>query len=79
MIVAADNVPKIGQEIELMVCWLNEKAMMPRGKYTIKHTTKDVKGIITNVDYKIDINTLNKNFDDKSVGLNEIAKITIKR
>ena len=78
MIVKEGNEPNAGQEIDLMVCWLSEKAMVPRGKYIIRHTTKEVRGIITNVEYKININTLEENPDDKTIGLNEIAKITIK-
>lgn len=78
MIVAADNIPKTGQEIEMMVSWLSEKPMVHRGKYAIKHTTKDARCIITDVQYKMNINTLEKDYNDKQVGLNDIAKISIK-
>lgn len=78
MIVPADQRPKIGQEIDLMVCWLNEKPMILGGKYTIRHTTSELRGIIREVDYKVNINTLEKNAEDRTVGLNEIAKIRIK-
>ncbi len=43
MIVRENNVPSIGQDIEMMVCWMNEKKLMHGGKYTIRHTTKEVK------------------------------------
>ncbi|MBN2697699.1 MAG: GTP-binding protein [Bacteroidales bacterium] len=78
MIVPADDRPNISQEIEVMVCWLNEKPMVQGGKYIIRHTTSELRGIIREVDFKVDINTLNHNTEDKSVGLNEIAKIKIK-
>jgi len=78
MIVPADDRPKIGQEIEAMVCWLNEKPMVPGGKYVIRHTTSELRGIIREVEFKVDINTLHHNGADKTVGANEIAKIKIK-
>lgn len=78
MIVGDDDLPKTGQEIDLMVCWLNEKAMVLGGKYTIRHTTAELRCVIRDVKYKMDINTLEENTKDKNVGLNEIARISIK-
>ena len=78
MIVPADQKPKIGQEVDLMVCWLSEKPMMLGGKYTIRHTTSELRGIIRGLKYKVNINNLEENRDDQSVGLNEIARITLK-
>ena len=78
MIVKPNNQPEIGQDIELMICWLNEKKMNVGGKYSIKHTTKDARCVIKEVRYKININTLHKIEDDKSIGLNDIGRILIR-
>ena len=78
MIVPSDQKPRIGQDIDLMVCWLGEKPMVTGGKYTIRHTTSELRGIISQVDYKVNINNLEHDTDDKSVGLNEIVKIKLK-
>ncbi len=78
MIVPADQKPNIGQEIDVMVCWLGEKPMVIGGKYAIRHTTSEVRGIIKELDYKVNINNLEQNKDDKTVALNEIAKVSIK-
>jgi sulfate adenylyltransferase subunit 1 len=78
MIVPAGQVPRIGQEVDVMVCWLNEKQMVLGGKYVIRHTTSELRGIIREVAYKVDIDTLEQNTADKHVGLNEIARIRIK-
>jgi len=78
MIVPAGQKPKVGQEVDLMVCWLGEKPMVLGGKYAIRHTTAELRGIIRDLDYKVNINTLEENREDRSVSLNEIAKITIK-
>lgn len=78
MIVKPNNQPEVGQDIELMLCWLNEKKMTPGGKYSIKHTTKDARCVIKEVRYKININTLHKIEDDKTIGLNDIGRVLIR-
>jgi sulfate adenylyltransferase subunit 1 len=61
-----------------MVCWLGEKPMVMNGRYWIRHTSSDARCIIKDMVYKIDINTLAKNGSDKSMSLNEIARIWIR-
>jgi sulfate adenylyltransferase subunit 1 len=78
MIVADENQPSVSQDITFKFCWLSETPLVPGGKYSLKHTSKDVRCIIKSIDYKIDINTLEKNHEDKSVGLNEIGQMTIR-
>ncbi|WP_018344202.1 sulfate adenylyltransferase subunit CysN [Cytophaga aurantiaca] len=78
MIVKPNNQPEVGQDIELMLCWLNDKKMTPGGKYGIKHTTKDARCVIKEVRYKMNINTLHKIEDDKTIGLNDIGRVLIR-
>ena len=78
MIVDAVNQPIQGQEIDLMICWLNSKPLLHRGKYLLKHTSNEMKCVVTEVAYKVNINTLEEYDEDTNIGLNEIAKITIK-
>jgi len=78
MIVRENNKPEVGQDIDLMVCWLNEKALIPGGKYTIMHTSKQARCIIKQVQYKVDINNLHRIEDDLTIGLNEIGRIKIR-
>jgi len=78
MIVRENNVPNAMQEFDVMVCWLNNDRMNVGGKYAIRHTTKDARCIIKDIRYKIDINTLHRNETDKEIGMNDIARVTIK-
>lgn len=78
MICKPDNQPTVGQDIEIMLCWLNEKKLQPRGKYAIKHTTKDARCIVKEVKYKVNINTLHRIEDDKEIGLNDIGRVLIR-
>ncbi|WMN12339.1 sulfate adenylyltransferase subunit CysN [Marivirga salinae] len=78
MLAKVNNQPTIGQDIELMVCWLNVTPLKLGGKYTVKHTTNEARAIIKEVKYKVNVNTLEKNEEDKEVGANDIARITLK-
>ncbi len=78
MIVRVNNSPKVSQDIELMICWMNEKKLILGGKYAIKHTCKDARCIIKEVKYKMNINNLHRIEDDKEIGLNDIARISIR-
>lgn len=78
MLAKPNNKPEVGQEIDLMMCWMGDKPMNPKGKYLLKHTTNEVRAMITDTLYKVDINTLHKLEEDKAVGMNDIARIKIK-
>jgi len=78
MIVKSNNPPERGQDIEAMLCWFSDKKMMVRGKYLLRHTSKEVKAIVSDLQYKININTLRKIEDDKEFGLNEIGRACIR-
>ncbi len=78
MIVRANNQPEPQQDIEVMLCWLNNKGPIPRTKYTVRHTTADAKAMIKDIRYKLDINTLHRNEEDKSVTANDICRATLR-
>ena len=78
MIVRENNSPIVGQDFDVMMCWMNEKKLLLKGKYTIRHTTKTVRCIIKSIHYKVDINTLHRIESDKEIGLNDIARISIR-
>ena len=78
MIVTGNNLPQIGQDITVMICWLNERPMRPGAKYWIKHTTREARCIIREVNFKMDINSMEKNYENKNIGLNEIAEVTLR-
>lgn len=78
MIVKSTNQPQLAQDIELMVCWLNETPLIPGAKYAIKHTTKEARCIVKEVRYKLDITTLSQLEDGATLGLNDIGRIKIR-
>lgn len=78
MIVRENNRPDITQDVEVMLCWMNEKPLQPNGKYFIRHTTNDARCIIKDIRYKVDINTLHRILDFDKIGLNDIARVQLR-
>ncbi len=78
MIVRENNQPKMGQDIEMMVCWMSKTPIVPNGKYGVKHTTNDVRCIVKEIHYKVDINSLHRVEDDFEIEMNDIARIRIR-
>ncbi|MEO1051326.1 MAG: sulfate adenylyltransferase subunit CysN [Bacteroidota bacterium] len=78
MIVRENNQPEIDQDIDIMICWLNQKKLIPNGKYTVKHTTNEVRCLVKEIQYKVDINSLHRIEDDKNVQMNDIARIKLR-
>ncbi|MGV4461730.1 sulfate adenylyltransferase subunit CysN [Ornithobacterium rhinotracheale] len=78
MIVKKNNQPQSTQDIDVMLCWFNQKPAQPRAKYYLKHTTHEVKAMIKEVLYKVDVNTLNRDENDKQLTMNDIARVKIR-
>ncbi len=78
MIVRKNNQPETSQEFDVMLCWLNRDAARPRTKYTIMHTSNEKKALIKDVIYKMNINTFERDKDDKSLNMNDIARVKIR-
>ncbi len=78
MIVRDNNQPTVTQDIDVMVCWLHDKPLQPGGKYAIKHTTNDARCMVKAVQYKMDINTLHRLEEDKTIGMNDIGRIKLR-
>jgi sulfate adenylyltransferase subunit 1 len=79
MLVKPNNPPEPRQDIEAMICWFSsDKKLAGRGKFALRHTTKEVKAVVKEVRYKVNINTLHKIEDDLVFGLNEIGRISLR-
>ena len=79
MIVKAGEEPNVAQELDAMICWFaDKKTLKPRGRFHLRHTTNDVRAIVTDVLYKVDISTLKKHDDVKEFQLNDIGCIRIR-
>ncbi|NJO02468.1 MAG: sulfate adenylyltransferase subunit CysN [Bacteroidia bacterium] len=78
MIVRINNQPTVSQDIEAMICWLHPNPPSLRTKYYLRHTTREVRTIIKDVLYKMDVNTLHRMERDKKIEMNDIARVRLR-
>src|SRR6201998_4858164 len=79
LICRPNNRPKSAQDIEGMVCWMSaERPLAPRSRLVVKHTTRTVKGIVSELLYRMDVNTLHRDETATQLGLNEIGRIRMR-
>ncbi len=78
MIVKENNQGEVGQDIDVMMCWLSTTGPTPGSKYYLRHTTKEVRAIIKEVVYKMDINKLQRIEDDTQIKMNDIARVKLR-
>ena len=78
MISRTANQPTASQEFDVMLCWLNNRSPQPNAKFTILHAGNEQKALIKNVVYKVDINTLDRDTEQKEFKMNDIGRVTIR-
>jgi sulfate adenylyltransferase subunit 1 len=78
MLVKANNPPRNSQDVEAMVCWFSQKPMEPRGKYLLRHTSRETKAIVQELRYQVDVDTLHKKEGVPSLGMNDIGRISLR-
>ena len=73
------NQPDVTQDIEALVCWMSEtRSLTPGSRLLLKHTTKTVKGLVKDLQYRLDVNTLHRDESATQLSLNEIGRITLR-
>ncbi|MET0635915.1 MAG: GTP-binding protein [Chitinophagaceae bacterium] len=77
-IVLSDNKPRVSNEIEALLCWMDEKPLQPGNKYYIQHNSRLVRAVVRSIEYKLDVNSLQQQPVEGVVKLNEVVKVTLK-
>ena len=78
MIVPLNNQPAMEQEFEALLCWMDNKPLIPGNKYLLQINSRVVRSVVKEIEYKLDVNTLQKNYSPEKAVLNDIIKATIK-
>lgn len=78
MLVRENNFPEVSQDIDIMLCWLNEKVLTEGSRYILRHTTKEVRCMVKEILYKIDITNLRRMEDDKIFSSNDIGRVQLR-
>jgi sulfate adenylyltransferase subunit 1 len=78
MLVASDDMPFISQDINLMICWFNERPLKVGGRYLIRLNSNEAECVVKSVSYRMNINTLEHDVENITINMNDIANISIK-
>lgn len=78
LIVPKNNQPQLEQEFEVLLCWMDNKPLIPGNKYLLQTNSSRVRSVIKDIEYKLDVNTLEKNYSPEKAVLNDIIKATVK-
>lgn len=78
LIAKPNNQPDSTQDLDVMMCWMSERPLQIGGKYQLMHANNDVRCMVKEVVYKMDINTLHKAEDDNSISMNDIGRVKIR-
>jgi bifunctional enzyme CysN/CysC len=78
MLVKADDIPYVTKELEAKVCWMHERPMVIGRKYEIKHTTSSVKAMCQELCHRVDVNTLEEDYEKEYLSLNEVGHVRFK-
>ena len=79
MICRPHNQPDSTQDLDAMVCWMDERVeLRPGAKFAVKHTTKSARALVKDVNYRLDINTLHRDETANGLALNEIGRIRLR-
>ncbi|MEJ5048947.1 GTP-binding protein [Chryseobacterium culicis] len=73
-----EHVPAVEKDLEILLCWLDQKPLQPGNKYLLQQNSRLVKAVVKEVDYKINVNTLIREQADGEIKLNEIVKVTLR-
>ena len=77
MIVPSDNLPYFGNDVEAMICWMHETPMYIGSKYIIKHTTNTTKGVIKDLHFRINVDSLEEQ-KASLLRLNEMGRVSLR-
>ena len=79
MICRPNNQPMVTQDIEAMIAWMDSTAVLnPRTIFTLKHTTRSVRAMVTELRYRLDINSMHRDTEATSLALNEVGRVTLR-
>jgi sulfate adenylyltransferase large subunit len=73
-----NNQPTVGQDLDAMICWMTDKPLQTKGRYALKHTTRWTRAIVTDVLYRLDVNTGHRVESSGQLGLNDLGRIRLR-
>ncbi|MFW6772734.1 sulfate adenylyltransferase subunit 1 [Nocardioides sp. CPCC 205120] len=78
LVARPNNQPQVTQDIDAMVAWMSTTPLRPRQRLLVKHTTRTVKALVKDLDYRLDVNTLHRDQETGELGVNEIGRVRLR-
>ncbi len=79
MICRPHNQPTPSQDLDAMVAWMDSDCPLAlRRVYTLKHTTRSVRAMVTDLRYRLDVHSLHRDTEATELSLNEIGRVTLR-
>jgi bifunctional enzyme CysN/CysC len=78
MLCRPNNQPTVGQDLDAMICWMAERPLAAKGRYAIKHTTRWGRAVVTDLLYRLDVNTGHRDETAKELRLNDLGRIRLR-
>ena len=78
LIAKKDHQPQVGQDLDVLLCWMDTKPLTAGNKYLLQVGSRTVRAVVREIEYRLDVNTLEKNFSQQQAGLNDIVKANIR-
>jgi sulfate adenylyltransferase subunit 1 len=78
LIVKNENLPKLNNELEALLCWMDSKPLITGNRYYLQINSRLLRSVVRDIEYRLNVNTLEKEYNPSSVGLNDIVKVKIK-
>ena len=78
MLCRPNNQPAVGQDLDAMICWMSERPLAEKGRYAIKHTTRWGRAVVTELLYRLDVNTGHRDEASRELKLNDLGRIRLR-
>lgn len=78
LIALSSDAPKTGQELEVLLCWMDSKPLIAGNKYLLQINSRLVRAAVREIGYRLDVNTLQQETNPQQAVLNDVIKVTIK-
>ncbi len=78
LLVTGPNPPRVEQEFEVLLCWMDTKPLLPGNKYLLQLGSRSVRSAVREIAYRLDVNTLEQQPAPGQAGLNDVVRATIR-
>ena len=72
------NRPEVSQDIDAMVCWMDESPLIEGKRYAVLHSSRHARAVLREIKYELDVNSLHRREEVHQLGLNSLGRVTLR-